>query len=112
MTRAQLRSKILAGDTLTIMGAPIGSGQRMGIDRDLVGALDGDVPRPPSHRHERSQRVGVLADECHWLPARARHKLPAAAWAPDTSERGVVNSEFNVTNSLSLSNLFFRLREL
>ncbi|HYE65596.1 MAG TPA: beta-propeller fold lactonase family protein, partial [Pyrinomonadaceae bacterium] len=41
-TQAQLKTKILAGDTLTVMGVPPGSGTRMGIDRDLDGALDGD----------------------------------------------------------------------
>jgi DNA-binding beta-propeller fold protein YncE len=41
-TQAQLRSKITAGDILTPMGVPKGSGLRMGIDRNLNGALDGD----------------------------------------------------------------------
>ncbi|MBC7909856.1 MAG: VCBS repeat-containing protein [Pyrinomonadaceae bacterium] len=42
-TRPQLRNKILAGDTLTVMGVPPGSGIRMGIDRNLDGVLDGDA---------------------------------------------------------------------
>jgi YVTN family beta-propeller protein len=46
-TRAQLSSSILAGDTLTPMGVPSGSGVRMGIDRNLDGVLDGDVGSPP-----------------------------------------------------------------
>jgi YVTN family beta-propeller protein len=47
-TRAQLRGSILAGDTLTPMGVPTGSGVRMGIDRNLDGVLDGDPgPVPP-----------------------------------------------------------------
>jgi hypothetical protein len=41
-TRAQLRDKIAAGDTLSLMGVPPGSGVRMGLDRDLDGRLDGD----------------------------------------------------------------------
>jgi YVTN family beta-propeller protein len=41
-TSLQLGAKILAGDTLTFMGVPPGSGVRMGIDRDLNGVLDGD----------------------------------------------------------------------
>jgi YVTN family beta-propeller protein len=40
-TRAKLKSKIAAGDILTIMGVPPGSGRRMGIDRNLDGILDG-----------------------------------------------------------------------
>jgi hypothetical protein len=42
LTRAQLRVKLAAGDTLSFMGGPPGSGVRMGIDRDLDGVLDGD----------------------------------------------------------------------
>jgi len=45
-TQTQLTSMIQAGDTLTFMGVPPGSGQRMGIDRDLDGVLDGDGPPP------------------------------------------------------------------
>jgi DNA-binding beta-propeller fold protein YncE len=45
-TRAQLREKIAAGDRLTVMGVPPGSGTRMGIDRDVDGILDGDVGMP------------------------------------------------------------------
>ena len=41
---AQLKTKIQAGDTLTLLGVPPGSGTRMGIDRDLNGIFDGDGP--------------------------------------------------------------------
>jgi hypothetical protein len=41
-TQAQLQAKIAAGDMLSVMGVPPGSGVRMGIDRDLDGLLDGD----------------------------------------------------------------------
>ncbi|MDQ6807839.1 MAG: beta-propeller fold lactonase family protein [Verrucomicrobiota bacterium] len=41
-THAQLQAKIAAGDTLSFTGVPLGSGVRMGIDRDLNGQLDGD----------------------------------------------------------------------
>jgi hypothetical protein len=46
LTRSQLVAKIQAGDTLTVIGVPPGSGQRMGIDRDLNGVLDADEPLP------------------------------------------------------------------
>jgi YVTN family beta-propeller protein len=46
-TRAQLTTFVSAGDTLTVMGVPAGSGTRMGIDRDVNGVLDGDVGAPP-----------------------------------------------------------------
>ena len=41
-TQGQLVAKISAGDTLSVMGVPFGSGVRMGIDRNLDGILDGD----------------------------------------------------------------------
>lgn len=41
-TQAQLLTFITAGDTLSVMGVPVGSGVRMGIDRNLDGHLDGD----------------------------------------------------------------------
>jgi DNA-binding beta-propeller fold protein YncE len=41
-TRAELQAKIAAGDILSLMGVPPGSGLRMGIDRDLDGRYDGD----------------------------------------------------------------------
>jgi len=40
LTHAQLVAKIQAGDVLTVMGVPKGSGQRMGIDRDMDGTPD------------------------------------------------------------------------
>jgi DNA-binding beta-propeller fold protein YncE len=46
MNHAQLLAKIQAGDVLTFMGVPPGSGTRMAIDRDVDGVLDGDVPPP------------------------------------------------------------------
>jgi YVTN family beta-propeller protein len=47
-TRSQLRGSILAGNTLTAMGVPRGSGVRMGIDRNLDGVLDGDTGPAPA----------------------------------------------------------------
>lgn len=43
-TRAQLLELVAGGDTLTVMGVPAGSGLRMGIDRDVNGVLDSDLP--------------------------------------------------------------------
>lgn len=43
-TRAQLSAAITNGNTMSVMGVSVGSGIRMGIDRNLDGVLDGDVP--------------------------------------------------------------------
>ncbi len=113
MTRAQLRAKVLAGDTLTIMGVPPGLGTRLGIDRNENGVLDADEPRP-SLRIATAGAKAVIAwstNRAGYLLERAT-ALPATNWNPDTNIRGIVGPDFNVTNSLSLSNHFFRLREL
>ena len=52
-TQAQLTAFIVAGDTLTIMGVPPGSGTRMALDMDLDGVKNGDAPRKPATKHIR-----------------------------------------------------------
>jgi DNA-binding beta-propeller fold protein YncE len=42
-TQAQVAAFVSAGDTLTIMGVPPGSGVRMALDRNLDGILNGDA---------------------------------------------------------------------
>jgi YVTN family beta-propeller protein len=113
MTRAQLRAKVQAGDTLTLVGVPVGSGQRIGIDRDLDGVLDGDLAAPA---------LGIVAqgmDAVVSWSTNARSfllertaTLPATNWTPDTNVRGVTGDHFSVTNSLLVSNVFLRLHEL
>ena len=41
-TQADLQAKIAGGDIISFSGVPLGSGVRMGIDRDLDGRLDDD----------------------------------------------------------------------
>ena len=113
MTRAQLRAKVMDGDTLSIMGVPPGSGVRLGIDRNLDGVLDGDVPVPT---------LRIALDAGHvvisWATNHTSHRLeranslPPTHWVPDPALPAINGSEFVITNSLSSSNLFFRLREL
>ncbi|MBL8695156.1 MAG: beta-propeller fold lactonase family protein [Planctomycetes bacterium] len=44
----QLQAKAIAGNAqFTVMGVPPGSGNRIGVDRDLDGTLDGDEPTAP-----------------------------------------------------------------
>ena len=42
-TQTQLRDKVIAGGTLSVMGVFPGTGTRLGIDRNLDGILDGDA---------------------------------------------------------------------
>jgi YVTN family beta-propeller protein len=41
-TWTELKTKLLAGGTLTLMGVPYGAGQRMGIDRNMNGVPDAE----------------------------------------------------------------------
>jgi len=52
-TQAQLIAFVQAGDTLSVMGVPQGSGVRFGVDRNRDGVKDGDqrVRRSRSPRH-------------------------------------------------------------
>lgn len=113
MSRAQLRAKVLAGDTITIMGVPVGSGTRMGIDRNLNGILDGDEPAPSL----RISTVGTSAlviwptNATGYVLERAP-ALPSTNWSTDTNLRGVSGGEFIITNPVAPGSVFFRLRGL
>ena len=113
MTRAQLRAKVLAGDTLTIMGVPVGSGTRMGIDRNLNGILDGDEPVPALRITTFGPNAIVAwpTNAPGYVLERAA-SLPSADWSPDTNIRGVTGGDFTITNPVSPGSLFFRLRGL
>ena len=112
LTRAQLQAKILAGDTLTLMGVPPGSGTRMAIDRDQDGVLDGDVSAP-------KLRISLVGGRSilSWPTNAGSFVLEAAAqfsaadWSPLSEVRGINGGEATVTNSIATGSRFFRLRE-
>ena len=113
-THAELRAKILAGDALTFMGVPPGSGYRLGIDRNQDGVLDGDVAQPTLEiALQTTNSVVAWSTNANGFLLEHSTVLPLPSWAPDTNLRGVASGKFNVTNSLAQTNaLFFRLREL
>ncbi len=110
-TRAQLVAKVLAGDTLTIMGVPPGSGQRMAIDRDADGLLDANEPLPSIQiAHVGGQAV------LSWPLGAAGFNLeetqdPASStWNISTSAVAIANGFNYVTNTPGTGARFFRLR--
>jgi hypothetical protein len=113
-THADLRAKILAGDTLTVMGVPPGSGYRLGIDRNQDGILDGDVSQPGLQiALANANSIVAWSTNANGFVLERTPVLPSSTWSPDTNLRAVNGDKFNVTNSLSQTNaLFFRLREL
>jgi hypothetical protein len=113
-THAELRTKIVAGDTLTFMGVPPGSGYRLGIDRNQDGVLDGDVAQPNLEiAVAATNSIVAWSTNANGFLLERTTTLPTTSWSPDTNLRGLAAGKFNVTNSLSQTNaLFFRLREL
>ena len=113
LTRAQLVAKIQAGDVLSVMGVPVGSGRRMGIERRQNGVLDGDQPAPRL-RIARTAPNTIVAwpTNADGFLLEAISALPGTNWNPETSLRGIVSTEFNVTNTVASTNRFFRLKGL
>jgi hypothetical protein len=113
LSRAELRAHVQAGSTLTIMGVPPGSGVRMGIDRNLDGVLDGDVPRPrlDISKAGREAVVSWHTNASGFLLEKAG-QASASSWFPETSVRGLEGNRLTVTNEITTTNVFYRLREL
>jgi YVTN family beta-propeller protein len=111
LTRAQLVAKVQAGDTLTLMGVPPGSGQRMGIDRDLNGVLDADGPLP-SLQIAQAGGSAVI----NWPLSAAGFSLETATSLSSTwsnvDDPVVIANNFNfVTNPPGSGARYFRLRQ-
>ena len=106
-----MSAKISAGDTLTIMGVPPGSGQRMAIDRDSNGVRDADEPLPALQISQFSTKV-VLT----WPVSPAGFQLQqadnpyTATWLDTTNPVQIVGSSNFLTNDISYSTFYFRLR--
>jgi YVTN family beta-propeller protein len=113
LTRAELTTKVLRGDTtLTLMGVPPGSGQRMAIDRDADGVLDADEPLPALQISQAGSRT-VLS----WPYGAAGFSLEetpnlvAGSWNTSTNPVTIANGLNYVTNSPGAGARFFRLRQ-
>ena len=111
LTRAQLVAKILAGDRLTVMGVPPGSGQRMGIDRDVNGVLDADEP-PPTLQIASAGANLVM----NWPLSAAGFALesadavPGATWTTVTNPVEIIGTQNFLTNAPGSDAKYFRLR--
>ncbi|HEX5222976.1 MAG TPA: hypothetical protein VFZ59_25690 [Verrucomicrobiae bacterium] len=93
------------------MGVPVGSGQRMGLDRDLDGILDFDEPQPQLQLARVSNQA-VL----NWPLSAVGYRLEqttnlaSSPWSDDTNAVEIVNQFNFVTNNSSDATKFFRLR--
>ena len=94
-------------------GVPVGSGTRIGIDRDLNTTLDGDEPIP-GLRIAATGTNAIVAwptNATGYVLERTAN-LPATNWSTDTNLRGVTGADFTITNPVTPGRLFFRLRSL
>ncbi|MDB6066013.1 MAG: hypothetical protein JWR26_2221, partial [Pedosphaera sp.] len=111
MTRAQLTAKVQAGDRLSLMGVPPGSGVRLAIDRDLDGVLDGDVPPPTLHINQAGGKAVM-----NWPYSAAGYvlestaNLSSPAWTSVTDPIEISGGQNITTNPPSTSVRFYRLR--
>ena len=113
LTRAQLRDKVLAGDTLTIMGVPPGTGTRIGIDRNANSILDADEPAPALQIARTPPNVTLSwTTNAPGFVLEQAAALPLTNWSANTSEKGVVGNQFSVTNSPAGGQRYYRLRGL
>jgi YVTN family beta-propeller protein len=112
-TRADLVVKVMAGDTLSVMGVPPVSGQRMGIDRNWNGELDGDE-MPPLLAALRSgtgitiswptNSVGVVLE--------FTESLSPSSWRTETMAQSVEADRRVITVPVANQHRFYRLRRL
>jgi hypothetical protein len=113
LSRAGLVAKVLDGGVITLMGVPPGMGVRAGIDRNLDGVLDGDVPAPQLRiAHAATNSILAWSTNASGFVLETTAALPATNWLPETSVRGITGPDYNVTNMLAATNRFFRLKEL
>jgi len=110
---AELVAKVAAGDTLTVMGVPLVSGERMAIDRDSNGVLDGEEAPPSltavlSGTSVRiswpSQGAGVVLE--------FSESLSPPNWRTETSVQSVDSGRLTVTVPVADQKRFYRLRGL
>ena len=111
LTRAMLEAKIAAGATITLLGAPRTSGQRLGIDRDGDAILDADEPMP-------RLAISLLANAAQltWPTAEAAlvlectDTLSPPDWRVVTEPRTVEGGAMSVLDGAAGAQRFYRLR--
>ena len=111
-TRAALEAKIAAGATLTVMGAPRTSGQRLGVDRDGDAILDADEPMPRldlSFAANTPQLAWPVAEAT--LVLESSDSLSPPDWRPVTEPRTVSGPSVNVLDPAIPAQRFYRLRK-
>ena len=111
LTRAQLESLIAGGTTATVMGVPLGSGQRLGVDRNGNAVLDGDEPMPAldlSLATSVPHLTWPAADSM--LVLECSDTLADGDWHVVTEPRNISGVSVHVFDPTTATQRFYRLR--
>ena len=111
LTRSILEAKITAGATITLMGAPRTSGQRLGIDRDGDAILDADEAMPRlaiSLSGNAAQLTWPAADAA--LVLEFTDTLSPPNWQPITEPRTIAGASASALDPAAGPQRFYRLR--
>jgi YVTN family beta-propeller protein len=112
LTRAQLVAKVQAGDTLTLMGVPPGTGHRLALDRDGDGVLDADGPLPRLQITRAGDNAVIT-----WPFSAVGFRLESStslatnSWSGVNRPVGTSDGQNVVTNPASAGTTYFRLRQ-
>ena len=112
LTRAALQAKIAAGATLTFIGVPRGSGQRLGVDRDGDAILDADEPMPRLNlvfSSSTPQLTWPLPDAA--LVLEASDSVTSPNWQPVTEPRVPAAGSVSVVDPAPSPQRYYRLRK-
>lgn len=112
-TRPELAARILGGDTLTFMGVPAASGQRMALDRESNGLIDGDelLPELWAIRSDAGVRISWLITTLG-VVLEFSESLSSPIWRTETSHQVADTDRFTVTVPAANLVRFYRLRSL
>jgi len=112
-TRADLVAKVMAGDTLSVMGVPTVSGQRMGIDRNWNGVLDGEESPPLLTAVHSDTGVTISwPTSSVGIILEFTESLSPSSWRTETTAPSVEADGRMITVPLANQNRFYRLRGL
>lgn len=112
-TRDDLIAKIAAGDTITVMGVPPGTGIRLGVDRDTDGVFDGDeIPPLLTAQPTEAGLTLTWPANATGFVLESTTEAAGSVWQPETRQRATDAEQFTVTVPFSDELRLFRLRGL
>jgi YVTN family beta-propeller protein len=110
-TRAAIEGLIANGATVTVMGVPRGSGQRLGVDRDGDGILDADEPLPtPALSLQGNVPQLVWPTAIPESVLEFSDSIAPANWQPVTDPRTTAGGTHTVLDASAGTQRFYRFR--